>query len=160
MPTLSKPSTDWAHGIAKSLRKHLNPKLLKRRFSNKARIYAASTGEESSTKAPSKKSKPKPEKKKPVKKPETKLCPVNSVGVQASLPSRSLFNELSHEGSVDVMSYMNNSNFNNSVDSRRVSSLMTSTTPAKSTGKWIILCSYMYIHCTCTCTCVHIINLG
>ena len=136
MPTLSKPSTDWARGIAKSLRKHLHPKVLKRRFSNKARIYALSTGKDS-TKAPSKKSKSKPE-----KKLEKKLHLTNSVGVQASLPLRSLLEELSHEGSVDVMSYMErtvaNSNANNSVDWRGQAQDVTKCR-VKSTSKLVII---------------------
>lgn len=144
---LSKPSTNWAHGIAKSLRKHLRIKLIKRRFSNKVHVYAPSTGEGSTKPPPSKSTK----KAKPTKKskPEKKLHPVNSVGVQASLPSRSLFEELSHEGNLDIMSYLEdlgNTNANNSVDSHQAQAV-ASKGRVKSSSKLVNLCSAIFFWC-------------
>lgn len=155
---LSKPSTDWARGIAKSLKRHLHIKVIKRRFSNKVHVYAPSlTGEGSAPQPPQLPSKPtkkvKPTKKSKSKsakksKPEKKLPEVNSIGVQACLPCRSLLEELSHEGNIDIMSYIGDHNFegntnaNNSVDCRQVQQPVTSKPRVKSSSKWVIfLCS-------------------
>ena len=142
---LSKPSTDWARGIAKLLRKHLHIKLIKRRFSNKVHVYAPSTREGSTKPLPSKSTK----KAKPTKKskPEKKLHPVNSVGVQASLPCRSLLEELSHEGNLDIMSYLENlgnTNTNNSVDYHQAQTV-TSKGRVKSSSKLVNLCSVLVV---------------
>lgn len=158
---LSKPSTEWARGIAKSLKKHLRIKVIKRRFSNKVHVYTSSPGEGStpsttanpplpstkSTKKPksAKKSKKSAKKSKPEKPPPLQ---VSSVGIQASLPCRSLLEELSHEGNIDIMSYLDhhfgrNSNANNSVDHRQqAQQAVASRAPVKSSSssKLVILC--------------------
>ena len=153
---LPKPSTDWARGIAKSLRKHLRIKVIKKRFSNKIHVYASSSGEGStpSTTAnpplPSAKSTKKPKsakkskslkKSKPEKQPPPPLL-VSSVGVQASLPPRSLLQELSHEGNINIMSYLGNqgnTNTNNSVDRHRQAQQAVTSKPrmkSSSSSKW------------------------
>lgn len=151
---LSKPSTDWARGIAKSLKRHLHIKVIKRRFSNKVHVYApSSTGEGSAPQppqlpsTPTKKAKPTKKSKSAKKsKPEKKLPEVNSIGVQACLPCRSLLEELSHEGNIDIMSYIGDHNFegntnaNNSVDCRQVQQPVTSKPRVKSSSKWVIFC--------------------
>ena len=156
MPLL-KPSTDWARGIAKSLRKHLRIKVIKKRFSNKVHVYASSSeeGPTPSTTAnpplpsakPTKKPKSAKKSKKSAKKPKSeKQQPppilVSSVGVQASLPSRSLLQELSHEGNINIMSYLGdprNTNSNNSVDRHRQAQQASTSKPrmkSSSSSKW------------------------
>ena len=162
---LSKPSTDWARGIAKSLRRHLHINVIKRRLSNKVHVYAPSTGEGSPAANPpllsksTKKAKP-PKKAKSAKKSkqEKNLHPVNSVGVQTSLPPRSFLEELSHEGNIDIMSYLEgferNTNANNSVDFHQAQQPVTSKPRVKSSRKFVI--NFCILH---TCTWVDIVSL-
>lgn len=116
MPTLSLPSswalglasslpTNWAGGITrsafKSLKKRLYLKKVKKRVSDpfNRRVHCYSPSGEGSA-------------------PQEPIPTSKSIGTQVSLPSRSLLQELSHSGDLDVMSYAwnsENSNYNNSV---------------------------------------------
>ena len=107
MPAL--PASNLARGFVKSLKKRLNLKNFKKHivdpFNKKIHCKNPSSVVKS-------KSKPKSKSK---KKSTSKT---KSVAVQVSLPCRSLLQQLSHEGSIDVMSHMYgpNTNQNNSVD--------------------------------------------
>ena len=104
MPALSL-SSNWARGLVKSLKKRLHLKTIKKRvtdpFNKRVHCYAPSSG------------KPKPGAK---SKSKDSIPQTKSIGIQVSLPCRSLLQELSHEGNIDVMSHMygENTNQNNS----------------------------------------------
>ena len=110
MPVLSSPSS-WARGLVKSLKKRLHIKTITKRiadpFNKRIHNYASSSGKPGTKPKPGAKSKSNSKDSIPKNK---------SIGIQVSLPCRSILKELSHEGNVDVMShvYGKNSNQNNS----------------------------------------------
>ena len=139
MPVLSRP-IKWVRKVAKSLKKRLPIKSAKRRVH--CYVPKDKAGGENSAHPPQ-----------PVKR---------TVGVQVSLPTRDLLEELSHAGNIDVMAhtygdaYYDNFNQNNSVDSgmssrNRVSPTVSKTPVSKprltesktssgSTGKCVCVC--------------------
>ena len=139
MPAVLSRPIKWAQKVAKSLKKRLHIK------SSTRRVHCYVPKEKGGDKqAPPKK---------------------RTVGIQVSLPSRSILDELSHEGNIDVMahtySYWDNYNQNNSVDTRtshsRVSPAGSKTAVSKprvadarttgvSTGEIGV--------CVCVCVCV------
>ena len=110
MPVLSSPSS-WARGLVKSLKKRLHLKTIKKRiadpFNKRIHCYAPSSRKPGAEPKPGAKSKSNSKDSIPKNK---------SIGIQVSLPCRSILQELSHEGNIDVMShvYGGNSNQNNS----------------------------------------------
>lgn len=109
MPVVSSPSS-WAQGLVKSLKKRLHIKTIKKRiadpFNKRVHCYTPTSGKSGTKPNSGTKSKSKP--KEPI--PKNK-----SIGIQVSLPCRSILQELSHEGNIDVMSHVHgeNSNQNN-----------------------------------------------
>ena len=123
MPVLSKPSK-WARSLVKSVKKRLGIKKIRQRLSDpfRKRVHSYDpSGPERGQSSTTTTEEPIPTHK--------------SVGVQVSLPCRSLLNELSHEGSIDIMSHVygqNSNQNNNSVDYRDTLSTSTSTAPPPS----------------------------